>query len=287
MYEEFYGLKEKPFSLTPDPRFLFLSRAHQAALDHLTYGLKRKEGFICITGDVGTGKTTICRALLDSIDSQAKTALLLNPLLSEEELLKAVLEDFGLKTKSTSKKKLIDELNEFLLEQLSSGGTTILIIDEAQNLSFPAMEQVRLLSNLETDKEKLLQIIIVGQEELRNKLKLPQLRQLNQRISVRYHLTPLAKDEIPRYIQHRLVVAGSNGLVTLSNSALNLVAEYSKGIPRLINLLCDRSLLAGYTMSTNYISGEMVLQAAQSLQMEGEAVSELSFWKRLKSRLNV
>ena len=184
MYEDFYGLKEKPFSLTPDPRFLYLSESHRFALDHLIYGITQREGFMLITGDVGTGKTTICRTLLERLDEQTRTALILNPQMSETELLLSILSEFGITFSSNSKKEIIDRLNQFLLDQLASGGGAVLIIDEAQNLSLPVLEQIRLLSNLETEKEKLLQIILVGQPELRDKLNLPVLRQLNQRLSL-------------------------------------------------------------------------------------------------------
>ncbi len=223
MYEDFYGLNEKPFNLTPDPKFLFLSRKHRDALEHLTYGIEQKEGFILITGDVGSGKTMICRYLLASMNRKIKTALILNPLMSEEELLQSIIYDFGLTTYATTKKELINELNQFLLDCTAGGETLVLIIDEAQNLSFPVMEQVRILSNLETEKEKLLQIILVGQVELKEKLNLPKLRQLDQRISIRCHLTHLNQDEVSRYIEHRLTVAGSSGGITFTKGALKTI----------------------------------------------------------------
>lgn len=271
MYLDFYGLKEKPFNLTPDPRFLYLSGYHRGALEHVFYGLKQKEGFILITGDVGTGKTTLCRAILERLDKETKTALILNPMLSEEELVQNILEDFGIipknlrANKKLTKKNLIDILNSFLLKQLSIGGNAVLIIDEAQNLSLPVLEQIRILSNLETDKEKLLQIVLVGQQELKQKLELPELRQLNQRISIRYHLYPLTKEETQRYTDHRLMVAGANRAITFSKGALDIIFKYSQGVPRLINLICDRALLGGYTEQTFHISKEIVMKGVASL----------------------
>ncbi|MGD8989528.1 MAG: AAA family ATPase, partial [Syntrophobacterales bacterium] len=212
MYLEFFGLREKPFGLTPDPKFLFFSEKHREGLDHLLYGIHQKEGFVLISGNTGTGKTTLCRALLERLDPQeVSTALILNPLLNEEELLRAVLEDFNLPAKGRTRKELLDELNGFLLETLSAGKTAVLIIDEAQNLSTQCLEQVRLLSNLETDKEKLIQIILVGSDELPAKLELPKLRHLQQRISLRYHLRPLNRHETRSYLQHRLNMARAAG----------------------------------------------------------------------------
>lgn len=274
MYQEFYGLREKPFSLTPDPKFLYLSEYHRGALEHVLYGLRQKEGFITITGGIGTGKTTICRAILDRLDNRTKSALVLNPLLSEEELLREILQDFGIipkglthsqAAKNLSKKELIDALNAFLLKQCTKGGSAVLIIDEAQNLSIPVLEQVRILSNLETEKEKLLQIVLVGQEELRQKLDLPKLRQLNQRISIRYHIYPLSREETIRYIDHRLMVAGANRSVIFAKGGLNLIYKFSQGVPRLINLACDRALLGGYTEQTRHISKDLVRRGIGSL----------------------
>jgi len=240
MYEEFYGLREKPFNLTPDPRFFFLSESHREAFEHLLYGIKEREGFILITGEVGAGKTTLCRALLNKLDSNIiNSALILNPMFSGQELLQCILSDFGIQSKATTKKKLLDELNRFLLSKQAANQNSILIIDEAQNLPLPVLEELRILSNLETEKEKLLQIILMGQIELKEKLSLPRLRQLNQRISIRYHLRTLGEEETPRYIQHRMTVAGSSGDIHFTSSALREIYRYSQGIPRLINLAAD------------------------------------------------
>ncbi|MGB7574554.1 MAG: AAA family ATPase, partial [Thermodesulfobacteriota bacterium] len=209
MYQLFYGLREKPFVLTPDPQFLFLSESHRTAIESLLYGIQQKEGFMVITGDIGTGKTTICRAFLERLDKNVKTAVIFNSFLTEEELLESILHDFGFSSKGRTKKERIDALNKILIYFLSHGKNAVLIIDEAQNLSIPVLEQIRMLSNLETEKEKLLQIILVGQLELDQKLRSTGLKQLNQRIAVRHYLLPLTQTETESYIYQRLMVAGS------------------------------------------------------------------------------
>lgn len=356
MYEEFYRFKEKPFSLTPDPKFLYLSKQHQGALDHMLYGIRQREGFMVIMGDVGTGKTTLCRCLLDRLDKKIEVALILNPLLSDMDLLRTCVHDLRVKplfyhqdqagtpepaptpsattlvTKpnplaaesrlrvsggprpaqiklshapvaetvpeaptaptqigaaasvaspakwdeknlqwlyKASKKELIDALNAFLLQQYEKGGSTVLIIDEAQNLSLEVLEQLRILSNLETEKEKLLQIIFVGQLELGAKLKLDELKQLNQRISIRYEITPLSKEETRHYIEHRILVAGAKG-ITFGRATYNEIYNYSRGYPRLINLVCDRTLLAGFNAQEDTLGLSHVKQAIQSLHGEEE-----------------
>lgn len=265
MYTDFFALTEKPFKRTPDPKFLFLSDTHLEALHHLIYGITNKEGFIVIAGNVGSGKTTLCRALLEKIGSNTKTALIFNPMLSEEELLCAILQDFGVAYKGSTKKELIDELNTFLLQQLEKDKNVVLIIDEAQDLTTSLLEQVRLLSNLETNKEKLIQIILLGQNELQDKLNLPELRQLNQRISVRYELQYLDRQEMEKYIYHRLAVANSDGRIVFSPRALNKIFKYSKGIPRLINIVTDRALLSAYMQLTNKITKNLVERGIKSL----------------------
>ena len=265
MYQEFYGLREKPFALTPDPQFLFLSASHRTAMDALLYGIHQREGFMVLTGDIGTGKTTLCRALLGKVDPRVRTAVIFNSFLTEEELLETILQDLGLATKGKSRKKLIDGLNKFLLSQLAKGNHVALIIDEAQNLSIPVLEQIRMLSNLETEKEKMLQIILLGQLELVKKLQSPDLKQLNQRVAIRHRLLPLTRAETEGYIYQRLLVAGAQGNVTFSNSALNETYQFSKGIPRLINLLCDRALLAGFVEQTYHIKEEIIHKAKNSL----------------------
>ena len=265
MYQEFYGLKEKPFALTPDPQFLYLSEGHRTALDSLLYGIEQREGFIVITGDIGTGKTTICRAVLEKLEKKVKTAVIFNSFLTEGKLLESILQDFGSPSKGRTKYDRINALNQFLLQLSSHGENAVLIIDEAQNLSIPVLEQIRMLSNLETEKEKLLQIILFGQLELDQKLRSKELKQLNQRISIRHHLMPLTPTEMESYIRQRLMVAGSRGSITFSKSALNEIYKFSKGTPRLVNLLCDRALLGGFVEQNFYIDKETIQKAKNSL----------------------
>ncbi len=266
MYLDFFGLREKPFGLTPDPKFLFFSEKHREALDHLLYGIHQKEGFVLISGDTGTGKTTLCRALLERLNPQeVKTSLVLNPLLNEEELLRAILEDFGLPSAGATRKELLDVLNRFLLQTLAAGRTAVLIIDEAQHLSTECLEQVRLLSNLETHKEKLIQIILVGSEELPAKLEAVELRHLQQRISLRYHLRPLDKTETRSYLQHRLNMARAAGSTSFDKGAQREIYRFSKGVPRLINIIAERSLLAAYLAESRKIRQTHVVEGRQSL----------------------
>ncbi|MBI3328154.1 MAG: AAA family ATPase [Nitrospinae bacterium] len=266
MYCSFFGLQEKPFSVTPDPRFLFRSKSHQEALGHLLYGIEERKGFIEITGEVGTGKTILCRALLEQLGQHVRTALILNSFLSEIELLRSINEDFGISAAGTTKKELIDELNQFLIRGFSEGQNAVLIIDESQNLAPPVLEQIRMLSNLETDRGKLLQIILVGQPELRSHLERPDLRQLNQRIAVRYHIRPLDRRGTEDYIHHRLLVAGSHGGILFSKGGLYRLYRECGGIPRKINLLCDRALLTAYVLGTNVIDGRIIRQAGAELE---------------------
>ncbi len=271
MYQRFYGLREKPFVLTPDPQFLFLNESHRTAIESLLYGIQQKEGFMVITGDIGTGKTTICRAILERLDKNVKTAVIFNSFLTEEELLESILRDFGFSSKGKTKKERIDALNKILIFFLSHGKNAILIIDEAQNLSIPVLEQIRMLSNLETEKEKLLQIILFGQLELDQKLRSAKLKQLNQRIAVRHYLQPFTETETESYIYQRLMVAGDRGSITFSRSALHEIYKFSRGAPRLINLLCDRALLAGFIRQAHTLDKEMVKLAKDSLLGEEES----------------
>jgi general secretion pathway protein A len=277
MYEHYYGLSEKPFSLTPDPKYLYRSQSHGNAFDLLQYAIDRREGFVVVTGDIGTGKTTLCRALLEQIDRTTFTALVLNPFLTEEDLLKRILQDFGvisredLKTGrlvNATKQELIETLYEFLLSLIPLNAGAVLIIDEAQNLPLTVLEQIRILSNLETDKEKLLQIILVGQLNLLTLLRSPEMRQLDQRVSIRYQLEPLDAGSVAAYVSHRLAIAGGNeAVVTFASRALKEVHRWSGGIPRLINLICDRALLAAFSIRSNLITAEMVAHAAENLDV--------------------
>ena len=266
VYETFFGLKEKPFNVTADPNFLFFSKKHREAFDHLIYGIKERKGFLEITGEIGTGKTTLCRALLSQLDNKTKTAFILNSNLPEVQLLLAIATDLGLMVKPRTKINLLSELNRFLIEQLKAGSNVVLIIDEAQNLKSAQLEQIRLLSNLETDKEKLIQIVLVGQPELKEKLDSPDLEQLRQRIAVRYHILPLDRSEVPDYIYHRLRVAGADGSVAFEPDAFGEIYEYSGGVPRLINLVCDRSLLFAFTMETKAISLDMIRRSVEEIE---------------------
>jgi type II secretory pathway predicted ATPase ExeA/cell division septation protein DedD len=277
MHEEYYGFSEKPFSLTPDPKYLYKSESHANAFDVLQYAIRRREGFVVVTGDIGTGKTTLCRAILEQLDRKTFTALVLNPFLSEEDLLRLVLQDFGVVSRDeikrgrlagVSKQELIDTLNEFLLSLLPLGAGALLIIDEAQNLPRPVLEQIRVLSNLETNKEKLLQIVLVGQLNLEDLLRSPDLRQLDQRVSIRYELKPLTREETSAYIAHRLTIAGGGAAVSFAPKAIDLVHKYTRGIPRLINLVCDRALLGGYSARSKRITPEMMKAAAAGLDLK-------------------
>ncbi len=270
MYTEFYGLREKPFSLSPDPRFLFLSGSHREALAHLLYGIEQGEGFIAITGEVGTGKTTLCRTLLQRLEPGSEIAFLFNPQLSGLELLQAITTEFGLPVEGQSRRELMAQLNDFLLTKKQEGRRVLLLIDEAQNLDSEALEQVRLLSNLETDTQKLIQIVLIGQPELDAMLESPHLRQLRQRISVRWRLSSLSASETREYVRHRLRVAAGKPLDVFTEMALREVHRRSAGIPRIVNRLCDRAMLAGYSDGSREIGLAAVAQAQRELEGGGE-----------------
>ncbi|HSE13089.1 MAG TPA: AAA family ATPase, partial [Rudaea sp.] len=265
MYLEYYGLKEPPFSITPDPRYVFLSERHRDALAHLLYGIGKggSGGFVQLTGEVGTGKTTLCRLLLEQLPENTRVALVLNPKLSPVELLETICEELKLDItdRRGSLKGLVDTLNAYLLDAYAQGLRVVLIVDEAQNLSTDALEQVRLLTNLETPTQKLLQIILLGQPELRDKLNDTELRQLAQRITARYHLTPLDRVETEAYVRHRTAVAGGARL-PFSRLGLRAIYQRSKGIPRLINIIADRALMAGYAREQESIGERLVDRAA-------------------------
>jgi general secretion pathway protein A len=263
---EYYGLKEAPFSITPNPRFLFYSAKHREAFNHLLYGIRERKGFVQLTGEVGAGKTTLCRALLEQLGDNFTTALILNPVMDADQLIKAIAMELGLATKGLDRVETIAEINQLLLKQLERGRDTVLIIDEAQDLSPELLEQVRLLSNLETDDRKLLQIVLMGQPELRERLNDYRLRQLRQRISVRFHLGPLRRAEVAQYIQHRLEVSGAKGAPYFTPAAVWRICRHTQGIPRLINTLCDKCLLAGFVKQRDQIDFGMVGLAIRELE---------------------
>ena len=291
MYEDYYGYTEKPFSLTPDPKYLYLSESHGSAAELLEYGIRRREGFIVITGDIGTGKTTICRAVLERLDRRTFTSLVLNPFLAEDDLLRVVLQDFGVVSREdvrrgrlagVSRRELIDALNDFLVSLVPLGATALLILDEAQNLPRPVLEHIRILSNLETHKQKLLQIVLAGQTNLKDVLAAPELRQLDQRVSIRYSLRPLTADETAAYVTHRVTIAGGGAAVAFTPRAMDAIYGCTQGIPRLINLVCDRALLAAYTERAVRVTPEMVRHGAAALELRRPRHSFLG-WMRVQA----
>jgi len=280
MYTSYFGFKENPFNLTPDPRYLFLSPHHREALDHLLYGITERKGFIAITGGIGTGKTTLCRSLLSQLDESMNSALIFNSFITENELLKIINQEFGINMLSTqgTKKEYIDRLNQFLLETFREGGNAVLLIDEAQNLSTTVLEQIRMLSNLETETEKLIQIVLVGQPELKELLTSTSLRQLDERIIVRYELKSLAPVDVQGYVEHRLVVAGGKGNLKFTKAAFKEIYRYSQGNPRRINAVCDRALLGAYAKDQFTISKETVREATEEIR--GNRASKTNKWNR-------
>ncbi len=285
MYEEFFGLNGRPFSLTPNPRFVFYSSRYRDAEDGLLYGIARKEGFMVLTGAPGTGKTTLCRDLLRKLDREKhRSALLFNPFLSGTEMLQALLTEFDVPFSPTAQRaELHNILNHFLLDQLREGRVCVAIFDEAQHLSSEFLEQIRVLSNLETADEKLIQIVLVGQPELLARISAPGMSQLSQRVSVKCRLSHLNQDETKRYIQHRLEVAGARGRVEFTSRAMKRVYKSSHGIPRRINAICDQAMLAAYVEQTRHIEIRHVDQAIKSLSGDDadHAAIQTSFWKRL------
>ena len=266
MYLDYYGLTEPPFSITPNPRFLYYGGKHREALYHMLYGIRERKGFVQITGEVGAGKSTLCRALLSQLGNNYSTALILNPILDADQLMRAIALEFGLDVRDLDRLETLEQINLFLLRQVDEGRETVLIVDEAQNLTNELLEQVRLLSNLETDDRKLLQIVLMGQPELRDRLNDPALRQLRQRITVRYHLSPLKRGEIGQYVQHRLTVSGARSAPEFTFGALWRVFCYSKGIPRLVNAVCDKCLLAGFVEQRGQIDYRLVGRAIRELE---------------------
>ncbi len=267
MYESFFGFKEKPFNITPDPRFLYLSEKHREALSQLVYGVKERKGFVVLSGGVGTGKTTLIRALLERLDSNCQVAYIFNPKLSVPSFFKYVCQDLGLQVKGRSKVDYLTQLHDFLINCFNSGKTTTLIVDEAQNLDSPLFEEIRMLTNLETTNQKLLQVFLVGQPELDDLLDQSHRSQLKQRISVRYFLPPLDRKETREYIRTRMSIAGAENLNCFTEDAIQRIYDYSGGIPRLINNICDNALLIGYATEVKVINGKIVQECVGDLKL--------------------
>jgi general secretion pathway protein A len=270
LYCRFYGLTERPFNLAPDPRFLFLTPGHREALAQLMYGVQEHKGFILLTGEVGTGKTILLRTLLARVESRAEVAFVTNSTLGHDEILEYVLADFGIPAAGESRAQRLMALNRFLIDRRRAGVNTVIIIDEAQNLADHTLEQIRLLSNFETPGDKLLQIVLAGQPELRAKLQRPELRQLRQRIGLRCAITPLDPAQVEQYVMNQLRVAGARDRHLFSPAAMRQIAQYSRGIPRMINMVCDHSLLIGYAKQVRRIDAEIVKRAIDYLE-EGQA----------------
>lgn len=269
MYCDYYELKDNPFNVTADPDFFFSSKYHTEAMHQLLFGIDQRKGIMVITGEIGTGKTTLCRKLLQQANKKTRFALVLNPNFSELELLQLILRDFGIRTRNENKIALFNKLNHFLLKESKKGYNIVIVIDEAQNLGTDQLEHIRLLSNLETAKHKLLQVILMGQPELDHKLRLPELRQLRQRIAVYYHIFPLERKDIRSYIYHRLskVMKNHSSMrnVFFTEDAIDALFAYSQGTPRMINLFCDRALLAGYAADTFSINKNIIDNCAKEI----------------------
>ncbi len=267
MYKAYYGLKENPFSLTPDPDFLYLGKVHQKALAYLTYGLESRKGFIQLTGEIGSGKTTLLKTLLKRSRNKIKSAFIVNPKATFEQLFRMILYQFSVIELEVeySKDVLLGKFYHFLMEQLKQNCPVAVIFDEAQNIETSVLEEIRMLSNLETEKETLLQMVFVGQPELRDTFLLPKFKQLKQRISVAYHIVPLGKDDTEAYINHRLKVAGANGRTIFTKCACENIYLYSRGIPRLINVVCDATLLAGFVDEKEVLDENIVKEVIHEL----------------------
>jgi putative secretion ATPase (PEP-CTERM system associated) len=269
MYEQFYNLRERPFALSPDPEYLYRSRVHQEALDYLRYGLETHAGFIVITGEIGSGKTTLLQTLLRDLDSDTTVGRIMNTMLEPRELLESIGIDFGLDPAGKSKPMLLRDLSQYLVDQRLAGRQVLLVIDEAQNLGLGALEELRMLSNLETEKSKLLQIVLVGQPNLRDKLAAPELEQLRQRITVSNHLPPLDAAETHNYINHRLQHAALGTPLTFPREATVLVHARSRGVPRIINVICDAALVFGYAEDRRTFDGATIREVLQELETTG------------------
>jgi putative secretion ATPase (PEP-CTERM system associated) len=269
MYERFYDLRERPFALSPDPDYLYPSRVHREALDYLRYGLECHAGFVIITGEIGSGKTTLLQTLLRGLDSQTTVARIVNTMLEPRELLETIMIDFGLDPAGKSKPLLLRDLAQYLVDQRLAGRMVLLVIDEAQNLTLDALEELRMLSNLETEKSKLLQIVLVGQPNLRDKLTASELEQLRQRITVSYHLQPLDADETENYINHRLRLAALAQPVVFPRPATDVIHARSRGVPRIINVICDAALVFGYAEERRNVDLPLVQEVLAELELTG------------------
>jgi len=269
MYKSFFGLKDNPFNVNPDPRYLFLTKEIEEALSGLMYGLQNRKGFITLTGEVGTGKTTLVNRLLEWLQQRkVRTAFLFNSRMNTNQMFDFILAEFGISCESRSKSQQLMRLNQWLLDRYRAGETTVLIVDEAQNLTYPVLEEIRLLTNLETSTEKLLQIVLSGQPELEEKLKLPELRQLRQRIMLRCKTGPLSKEQTHDYIAQRLRIAGASGELIFSPKAVETIHLYSLGIPRVVNLLCEHSLINAYVEQEQPIGPNIVEDVAHEFQLD-------------------
>lgn len=273
MYEKFYGFKDRPFNMTPDSDFFFASSKHEEALNRLLLAISERNGFAVVTGEIGSGKTTVCRTLLNKLDPLTKVALVLNTHLGKKEFLTTILEDLGIEYRSTSKTHLMSALNKFLIEQAARDINVVILVDEAQNLTPAVLEEVRMLSNLETEKEKLVQIILIGQPELRTKLAHPKLEQFSQRIVLYYHLEPLDRAETEQYIIHRLKKAGHEAANLFDKEAIEEIYKYSKGVPRLINLACHNALISGIVYEAKEITGLVARESIEEL-MHNKVIAE-------------
>jgi general secretion pathway protein A len=271
MYNAYFGFREKPFKLVPNPEYLFLSKSHEIALAHLNYAISQGDGFVEITGEVGTGKTTLCRAFLENLDEQTVAAYIFNPKMGPKQLIRSINDEFGIQYNADDTKDLIDKLNRFLIQKKSERKKVIVLIDEAQNLTKTVLEQLRLLSNLETSKEKLLQIILVGQPELSALLDSHDLRQIGQRISLRYQILPLGIRETQEYVQYRLNIASQKRSALFDPAAIRRIYAYSRGIPRVINIACDRALLAAFSMNQRRVTGRVAKSALSEMVRRGRA----------------
>lgn len=280
MYEKFYCLTEKPFNATPDSRFFFPSNKHTEALNSLIYAINERKGFVVITGEIGSGKTTVCRTLISKLDLDTKVALITNTNITAKELICEILDEFEIEHKGGSKQKLLSCLNNYLIRQLANNTNVVLIVDEAQNLTSKVLEEIRMLSNLETEREKLIQIILLGQPQLKAKLENNNMEQFKQRIAVYYHLTPLDRSETEQYIKHRLSLLNPDAANIFGASAIEAIYQHSQGIPRLINLIADSALLSGYVAEIKQIDEKIINEVAQ----EREFKSRFSATEELKSQ---